>query len=106
MPILAVSDLTVQRGRTLLLDNLSWKVARGEHWVILGPNGSGKTSLLSALTGYLTPSAGRIELLCKTYAPPTGANCASASAWSTPPFARGFQTTNRPCTLSSAANWP
>ena len=36
---------------------------RGEHWAILGANGSGKTSLLSALTGYLTPSAGDIEVL-------------------------------------------
>ena len=67
MPILAVSDLTVRRGDTLILDKISWKIARGEHWVILGANGSGKTSLLSALTGYLTPSAGRIELLSKTY---------------------------------------
>jgi len=66
-PILAVSGLTVRRGNTLILDNISWKVAPGEHWVILGANGSGKTSLLSALTGYLTPSAGRIELLSKTY---------------------------------------
>ena len=67
MPILAVSGLTVRRGGALILDQVSWKVARGEHWVILGANGSGKTSLLSALTGYLTPSAGRIELLSKTY---------------------------------------
>jgi iron complex transport system ATP-binding protein len=67
MPILAVSDLTVRREDTLILDKISWQVTRGEHWVILGANGSGKTSLLSALTGYLTPSAGRIELLSKTY---------------------------------------
>ena len=66
-PILAVSDLTVQRGEALILDKISWKIARGEHWVILGANGSGKTSLLSALTGYLTPSAGRIELLSRIY---------------------------------------
>ena len=67
MPILAVSDLTVRREDTLILDKISRQVTRGEHWVILGANGSGKTSLLSALTGYLTPSAGRIELLGQTY---------------------------------------
>ncbi len=39
----------------------------GERWVILGSNGSGKTSLLSALTGYLTPTAGTIELLGQRY---------------------------------------
>ena len=38
-----------------------------EHWVILGANGSGKTSLLSALTAYLTPSAGSVEVLGATY---------------------------------------
>ncbi|MEO6752456.1 MAG: ATP-binding cassette domain-containing protein [Chthoniobacteraceae bacterium] len=45
------------------------RLARGARraWVILGANGSGKTSLLSALTGYLTPSAGEIELLGETY---------------------------------------
>ena len=64
---LAVSDLTVQRGGALILDKISWKVAPGEHWVILGANGAGKTSLLSALTGYLTPTSGRVELLSQTY---------------------------------------
>jgi iron complex transport system ATP-binding protein len=68
---LAVSDLTVQRGGTLILDQVSWKVARGEHWVILGANGAGKTSLLSALTGYLTPTSGRVELLSKVEPPST-----------------------------------
>jgi iron complex transport system ATP-binding protein len=37
-------------------------VERGQHWVILGANGSGKTSLLSALTGYLMPSQGEIRI--------------------------------------------
>jgi iron complex transport system ATP-binding protein len=67
MPILAVSGLTVQRGAAVILDRVSWKVERGEHWVILGGNGAGKTSLLSALTGYLTPTAGRVELLGRAY---------------------------------------
>lgn len=35
--------------------------------MILGANGSGKTSLLSALTGYLTPSHGELELLGERY---------------------------------------
>jgi iron complex transport system ATP-binding protein len=67
MPILAVSDLTVRRGNTLILNNIGWAVSPGEHWVILGANGSGKTSLLGALTGYLTPTSGRMELLSHTY---------------------------------------
>jgi len=35
--------------------------------VIVGANGSGKTSLLSALTGYLTPTAGEVEVLSQRY---------------------------------------
>src|SRR5215218_7709407 len=66
-PILSVSDLSIRRGDTLILDQLSWRVAAGEHWVILGSNGSGKTSLLSALTGYLSPTAGRVSVLGETY---------------------------------------
>jgi iron complex transport system ATP-binding protein len=67
MPILTVSDLTIRRGATLILDHLSWQVQKGQRWVILGSNGSGKTSLLTALTGYLTPSAGEVEVLGQTY---------------------------------------
>ncbi|HLS28964.1 MAG TPA: ABC transporter ATP-binding protein [Opitutales bacterium] len=61
--ILSVSDLSVQRGGTQILRNVSWNIHRGEHWAILGSNGSGKTSLLLALTGYLMPTRGKIELL-------------------------------------------
>src|SRR5436190_10529294 len=66
-PVLEISDLTIQRGCTVILKKVSWRVERGQHWVILGANGSGKTSLLSALTGYLTPTDGEIFLLGQRY---------------------------------------
>jgi iron complex transport system ATP-binding protein len=66
-PLLDVSNLTMTRGRTPILRQLSWRVLRGEHWAILGANGSGKTSLLKSLTGYMPPSAGSIELLGHVY---------------------------------------
>lgn len=65
--ILSVENLTIRRGNTLILNGLSWTVGRGEHWVILGANGSGKTSLLSALTGYLSPTEGEITVLGERY---------------------------------------
>lgn len=67
IPILRVSGLTIVRGGTPILTRMDWAVAPGEHWVILGANGSGKTSLLAALTGYLTPTAGEVELLGERY---------------------------------------
>ena len=65
--ILSVSGLRIERGGTVILDDVNWRVERGQHWAILGANGSGKTSLLSALTGYLMPTAGEISLLGETY---------------------------------------
>ena len=65
--ILHIRNLRVQRGETVILDNVSWRVQRGEHWAILGANGSGKTSLLSALTAYLTPTGGTIDVLGERY---------------------------------------
>ena len=65
--VLEVRALQVRRGKTMILNRVSWRVERGQHWVILGANGSGKTSLLSALTGYLTPSGGEIAVLGRRY---------------------------------------
>jgi iron complex transport system ATP-binding protein len=65
--VLEIRNLHLTRGDTSILENVSWQVACGEHWVILGANGSGKTSLLSALTAYVTPSSGTIELLGARY---------------------------------------
>jgi iron complex transport system ATP-binding protein len=65
-PVLRVRQLTVRRS-VPILRGLDWTVQRGEHWVILGPNGCGKTSLLAALTGYLSPTAGEIAVLGASY---------------------------------------
>jgi iron complex transport system ATP-binding protein len=62
-----VDALCIERGGTPILRGVHWRVEPGQHWVILGANGSGKTSLLSALTGYLMPTAGEISLLGETY---------------------------------------
>src|ERR1700691_1539380 len=66
-PTLEISNLRIQRDGTVILDDVNWRVERGQHWAILGANGSGKTSLLSALTGYLMPTSGEIFLLGKIY---------------------------------------
>ena len=59
--IFEVEKLRVER-EAVILHEVNWRVERGQHWVILGANGSGKTSLLSALTGYLMPSSGEIRI--------------------------------------------
>ena len=65
--ILSVTGLGITRDGARIIDSITWSVRKGEHWVILGANGSGKTSLLSALTGYLTPTTGEVEVLGQRY---------------------------------------
>jgi peptide/nickel transport system ATP-binding protein len=66
-PVLDITHLTILRDRVPILTDLSWRVMPGEHWALLGGNGSGKTSLLSALAGYLMPTTGDIALLGEQY---------------------------------------
>jgi iron complex transport system ATP-binding protein len=66
-PVLDVRGLTVRRGGVRVLGPLDWTVQRGEMWTIIGPNGSGKTSLLSCLTGLLTATAGSVQVLGETF---------------------------------------
>ena len=37
-----------------------WSVVQGEHWLLLGPSGSGKSSLLHILAGLLSPTTGEV----------------------------------------------
>jgi iron complex transport system ATP-binding protein len=49
-PILELVNATLIRGRTRVLDGLTFTIHQGEHTAILGPNGAGKTSLIRMLT--------------------------------------------------------
>ncbi|RRJ99704.1 ABC transporter ATP-binding protein [Opitutaceae bacterium TAV3] len=66
-PLLTIAALTVRRDRKHILRDIHWTIQTGEHWVIMGSNGCGKTSLLKTLTGYLTPTTGDITLLGHRY---------------------------------------
>lgn len=66
-PVLEISNLRIERARIIILGGVNWRIERGQHWVILGANGSGKTSLLSALAGYFVPTKGEITVLENRY---------------------------------------
>src|SRR3989442_4424303 len=58
--LLYVENLTVSFDGFLALRNLNLIVERDERVrLLIGPNGAGKTTLFDALTGHVTPSAGR-----------------------------------------------
>lgn len=62
--MLEVSNLACTRGDHLLFRELSFDLAAGELMQVQGANGSGKTSLLRMLCGFIQPEAGQI-LWCK-----------------------------------------
>jgi heme exporter protein A len=57
---LDIVDLTLTRGTRRLFQGLNLSLEAGEACALTGPNGSGKTSLLRAVAGLLTPVAGTI----------------------------------------------
>ncbi len=56
--LVEVKSLSKHFGGITAVDNVSFSVARGDVLGFLGPNGSGKTTTMRMITGFLTPSAG------------------------------------------------
>ncbi len=59
-PVLQTSNVSIVREGRHILDSVSISVSPTDRWVILGPNGCGKTTLLRVLSLYLHPSSGDI----------------------------------------------
>lgn len=55
-------NLTRRFGRFVAVDQASFRIARGEIFGFIGPNGCGKTTTMKMLTGLLPPSGGRARL--------------------------------------------
>ncbi|HEX9268640.1 MAG TPA: metal ABC transporter ATP-binding protein [Candidatus Limnocylindria bacterium] len=65
-PAVRFERVTVDYGTRRIWGDLSLEIARGSFVAILGPNGSGKTSLLRVILGLVAPSVGRVEVLGQT----------------------------------------
>ena len=61
MALVSVKDLSVSYGANAVLSDVNMVINPGEIVTIVGPNGSGKTSLLRAIIGATQPAAGRVE---------------------------------------------
>lgn len=58
---LTVDGLALSRGERALMEDLSFSLGSGDMLWLTGPNGSGKTSLLMALAGFLSPESGTVR---------------------------------------------
>lgn len=50
-PLVKLTDLTIKYDEFKLIDQLNWTIQPNQHWQLSGPNGSGKTAILSIITG-------------------------------------------------------
>jgi branched-chain amino acid transport system ATP-binding protein len=60
-PILQVEDVTKTFGGIIALSRVSFEVNEGEILGIIGPNGSGKTTVVNCITGFVKASDGRVR---------------------------------------------
>lgn len=60
--MIEVDALSKRYGSRLAVNDLSFRVERGEIVGFLGPNGAGKTTTLRMLTGFLAPTGGKIRI--------------------------------------------
>lgn len=65
-PILELDAVSFVRDGRSIIDDLTWRVRRGEQWAVIGANGSGKTTLLQLVTGYLWSTSGHRRVLGET----------------------------------------
>lgn len=62
MSLLTVEGLFVHFGGVVAVDNVSFDLRQGEILGLIGPNGSGKTTVLNLLSGFLAPHAGQVRM--------------------------------------------
>ena len=66
-PVIEVKNLCCKSGYRYLLHNINWEVQKGDHWIVFGMNGCGKTTLLSIIAGYNDFTAGSVKVFGKSY---------------------------------------
>jgi molybdate transport system ATP-binding protein len=59
--MIEIKDIQVARGTQTILHEMNWRSERGEHWLIQGPNGCGKSTFLELIAGYVQPLRGSIN---------------------------------------------
>ena len=61
MSYLNVTNVSHTFGGRQILENVSFKLLRGEHVGLVGANGEGKSTFLNIVTGHLLPDEGKVE---------------------------------------------
>ncbi len=60
--LVKITDLAFAHGERVILDGVDIEIPRGKVTTVMGPSGTGKTTLLRLISGQLKPSRGRVEV--------------------------------------------
>ncbi len=60
MPLLSFLNLSIGYENTVVLDNLSFEIEKGDYLAIIGENGAGKSTLLKTMLGLIPPIKGKV----------------------------------------------
>jgi len=60
--MLAIKNLTKKFGGLVAVDNVSLEIKPGEIYALIGPNGSGKTTIIKIVSGLLRPDGGEVKI--------------------------------------------
>ncbi|MDR0950645.1 MAG: ATP-binding cassette domain-containing protein [Candidatus Ancillula sp.] len=61
--MLKLQDVKVVRNRNIIVQDINWTVNSGENWVLLGPNGVGKSTLINIIAARRFPTKGKVTIL-------------------------------------------
>jgi lipopolysaccharide export system ATP-binding protein len=61
-PIISFENVSLSYGNRLILDNINFKINKGEIFGMLGPNGVGKSTIFNLITGLIKPDNGQIKI--------------------------------------------
>lgn len=62
-----IENMSCVAGNRYLLQNINWEVHQGDHWLVFGMNGCGKTTLLSIVAGFKAQNMGKVEIFGETF---------------------------------------
>ena len=65
--VLHLEEVSLRRDGKWILQNVNWHIEKGDHWVLFGLNGAGKTAILNMLNAEYFPTKGNVTVLDKEF---------------------------------------
>lgn len=61
--VLELENVSLRRDDNWILQDINWKIEKGQNWILFGLNGAGKTAILDLLNAYTFPTKGKMCVL-------------------------------------------